>query len=342
MKDYDIEPHQTWIVDRFRPEDAPGVTQLFRAIYGDGYPIRHFVEPDKLIEENLAQRLVSSVARTPKGDIVGHNALFHSAPSEKIFESGAGLVHPLYSGGKGIFTDLGMHGIELAVNELQASALWGEPVCNHIFAQKAIRSVGWECFAVEVDLMPASAYTKDDNVSGRVSTLMFFDELHPRQQQVFVPRVYDEWMKAIYTKLKTPRDILVSTAGPKAELKSDIKVQVFDFAQVARIIGHVIGEDFGNVFDEKQMEALNQKAVVLQVWLPLSDPAASWAVDHLRRQGYFFGGLLPRWFDDDGMLMQKITGRPNWESMRIADDWSMSIVDMAKTDWKAVTTEPHR
>ena len=339
MTDYDIEPNQTWIIDRFRPEDAPGVTGLFRTIYGDGYPIRTFIEPDRLIEENLAQRVVSSVARTPKGDIVGHNALFHSAPSEKIFESGAGLVHPLYSGGKGIFTDLGVHGLELAANELQASAVWGEPVCNHIFAQKAIRGVGWECFAVEVDLMPASAYSKDDSISGRVSTLMFFSELHPRQHRVFVPRVYDEWLKAIYTKLGTPRDILVGTTVPKAELESQIKVQIFDFAQVARVIVHVIGEDFDVAFTQKQIEALNQKVVVLQVWLPLSDPAANWAVDQLRTQGYFFGGLLPRWFDDDGLLMQKIMGRPNWESMRIAHDWSMSIVDMAKSDWEEVTPE---
>lgn len=337
MNDHDIEPDQTWIVDRFRPEDAPGVARLFRMIYGDGYPIRTFVEPDRLIEENRALRVVSSVARTPKGDIVGHNALFHSAPSDKIFESGAGLVHPLYSGGKGIFTDLGVHGIELATNELQASAVWGEPVCNHVFAQKAIHSVGWECFAVEVDLMPASAYTKDKSVSGRVSTLMCFSELHPRRHQVFLPRVYDEWLKTIYTKLETSRDMAVSETDPKAGSKSRIEAQIFDFAQVARIVVSAIGEDFDAAFVQKQAEALDQKAEVLQVWLPLSDSAVDWVVNLLRKQGYFFGGLLPRWFDADGMLVQKIIGRPNWDGMRIAHEWSMSVVEMAKSDWKAVT-----
>ena len=339
MRDYDIEPEQTWIIDRFRPEDAPGVTRLFRTIYGEGYPIRTFIEPDRLIKENQALRVVSSVARTPKGDIIGHNALFHSAPSDKIFESGAGLVHPQYSGGKGIFTDLGVHGIGLAANELQASAIWGEPVCNHVFAQKAIHSVGWECFAVEVNLMPASAYTKDKSVSGRVSTLMCFSELHPRRHQVFLPRVYDDWLKAIYAKLETPRDTVVSAAGPKAGSKSQIEAQVFDFARVARIVVSAIGEDFEAAFDQKQAEALDQKAEVFQVWLPLSDPAVGWSVDQLRKKGCFFGGLLPRWFDADGMLMQKIIGRPNWEGMRIANEWSMSVVEMAKSDWKAVAPE---
>jgi len=36
----DIEPGQTYEFDLFRPEDAEGVSQLFRTVYGDGYPIK--------------------------------------------------------------------------------------------------------------------------------------------------------------------------------------------------------------------------------------------------------------------------------------------------------------
>ena len=77
---YRIEPGQLWEVDLFRPEDAKGVTQLFLSVYGKGYPIRTYIDPKALMEENAAGRIISSVARTPRGDIVGHNALFQSAP----------------------------------------------------------------------------------------------------------------------------------------------------------------------------------------------------------------------------------------------------------------------
>ncbi|MFH1985040.1 MAG: hypothetical protein ABIL58_24650 [Pseudomonadota bacterium] len=331
-----IAPNQTWIVDRFRPEDALGVTELFRAVYGDGYPIRKFIDPDLLIEENRANKTVSSVVRTSRGDIVGHNAIFHSAPSDRIFESGAGLVHRHYRGGKGIFTALGKHGIQLAVEEFQASAIWGEPVCNHIFAQKAIQSVGWKTFAVEVDLMPAAAYVQEESAAGRVSTLMMFDEFTPRQHPVFLPSVYEKWLRTLYTKLSAPRDVSVSTTAPRSGLSSNLEIQVFDFAQVVRIIVHKIGADFSAVFANKQADAVNQKTVVFQVWLPLSDPATGWAVDRLRQQGYFFGGLLPRWFNDDGLLVQKTLHPPAWETIRLADEWSLKILDMAKTDWERV------
>ena len=50
----DIEPGQTYEFDLFRPEDAEGVSRLFRTVYGDSYPIKTFIEPKLLIEENAA------------------------------------------------------------------------------------------------------------------------------------------------------------------------------------------------------------------------------------------------------------------------------------------------
>ena len=336
MNDHDIEPNQTWIVDRFRPEDAVGVTRLFLSVYGDKYPIRKFIDPDLLIKENETNQTISSVARTPGGDVIGHNAIFHSAPSEKIFESGSGLVHRHYRGGQGIFTDMGVHGIKIADEEFKAAAIWGEFVCNRVFAQKAGRRVGWETCALEVDLMPAAMYSKEKSASGRVSTMMMFGELNPRRHQVFLPRVYEEWLKELYTKLTAPRDYASSTSAPRAGVSSDLKTQIFDFAQVARLIIHRVGDDFDAVFARNQEDALKRKVVVFQAWLPLSDPATNWAVDRLREQGYFFGGLLPRWFDDDGILMQKILDPPSWESIAIGYDWSGKVFNMVKADWEAV------
>ncbi|MBF0530388.1 MAG: hypothetical protein HQK55_14180, partial [Deltaproteobacteria bacterium] len=76
----DIEPGQSWIVDIFQPEDAQGVARLFLSVYGPDYPIKKFIQPELLIKENADGQTISSVARTPKGDIVGHAAIYHSAP----------------------------------------------------------------------------------------------------------------------------------------------------------------------------------------------------------------------------------------------------------------------
>ena len=76
----EIQAGQDWRVSRFIPEDAPGVVSLFRSVYGDGYPVQTYMDPLLLIEENAANRTISSVAKTASGAVVGHTALFNSAP----------------------------------------------------------------------------------------------------------------------------------------------------------------------------------------------------------------------------------------------------------------------
>jgi hypothetical protein len=333
----DIEPGQTYEFDLFRPEDAEGISQLFRTVYGDSYPIKTFIDPKLLIEENAAGRTLSSVARTPKGDIVGHVALFHSAPYEKICELGAGLVHPSYRGGHGIYTGLGLHGMEVTARKFNIELLFGEAVCNHIFAQKGTAKAGWITQAIEVDLMPAEAYDKEKSASGRVTALLDFKTLKHKPHTAYLPKVCEESMRFIYSGLDDDRDLLLSQDELLSPIKTEIKTQVFDFAQVARLAVHAAGADFESAFDEQEKTVQEKGVVVLQVWLKLSWSWVGQAVDILRKRGYFLGGILPRWFDVDGMLMQKVIGKPNWEGIQLYFDRAKKILELIKADWQRVT-----
>ena len=330
----DIEPGQTYEFDLFRPEDAEGVSKLFRTVYGDSYPIKTFIEPKLLIEENAAGRTISSVARTPKGDIVGHAALFHSAPYERVCESGAGLVHPAYRGGKGIYTTLGLHTVEAAAKKYAIEQVFGEPVCNTIFPQKGTAKAGWITQAIEVDLMPAEAYDKEKSASGRVTALLDFKSLKPKPHTVYIPAVYEEGMRFLYGGLGDDRDLLLSKGEWPSKIKTEIKTQIFDFAQVGRLAVHDAGADFESTFDDQEKTIREKGVGVIQVWLKLSWPWVGQAVDHLRKRGYFMGGILPRWFDVDGMLMQKIVGRPNWEGIQLHFDRAKKILEIIKKDWE--------
>jgi hypothetical protein len=331
----DIEPGQTYEFDLFRPEDAEGVTRLFKTVYGDGYPVKTFIDPKLLIEENAAGRTISSVARTPKGDIVGHGALFRSAPYERIFESGAGLVHPFYRGGKGIYTTLGLQ-VEAAAKKYEIEQVFGEPVCNHIFAQKGTARAGWTTHAIEIDLMPAEAYDKEKSASGRVTALLDFKTLKPKPHAVYLSAAYEKNMRFIYSGLDDDRDLILSQDELPSSIKTEIKTQVFDFAQVARLAVHEAGTDFESALEREERSLLEEGLKVLQVWLKLSWPWIGQAVDALRRRGYFLGGILPRWFDADGLLMQKIIGQPNWEGIQLYFDRAKKILEIVKTDWQQV------
>jgi hypothetical protein len=330
----DIEPGQTYEVNFFRPEDAEGVTRLFKTVYGDSYPIKTFIDPKLLIEENAAGRTISSVARTPKGDIIGHNALFRSAPYDRIYESGSGAVHPHYRGGKGIFTRLIAHGFDVGPKRFGIEAIYGESVCNHIFTQKTMARLSTIEHAIEIGLMPAEAYEKEKSATGRVAAILGFRTLKPKPHAVHLPAVYEKSMQFIYSALDDDRDFVLSRNNLPSSIKTEIKTQVFDFAQVARLAVHDAGTDFESALEREERSLLEKGLKVLQVWLELSWPWIGQAVDALRRRGYFLGGILPRWFDVDGMLMQKIIGDPNWEGIQLYSNRAKKILDMIKKDWQ--------
>ncbi|MEW6184108.1 MAG: hypothetical protein AB1585_00035 [Thermodesulfobacteriota bacterium] len=329
-----IEPGQPYVFDLLQPQDAEGVARLFKTVYGEGYPIRTFIDPQRLIEENKAGRVISSVARTPRGDIVGHNALFCSAPFKRIYETGAGVVHPHYRGGKGIFSGLVIHGLEVGEKQFGAEAIFGESVCNHVFSQKMCHGLGYITQAVEVDLMPAAAYEKEDSAQGRVASIVDCQSFNPNPQTVFVPKPYVDLFQFLYQGLNEERRIDISDRQDFPPESSELETRIFDFAQVARVSVNRAGPDFRTVLDREEKRILAAGVVVIQIWLNLSWPWVNRLVEELRGRKYFIGGLLPRWFDQDGMLMQKIRNRPHWEGIQLQFDRAKKILEWVRGDWE--------
>ncbi len=328
-----VAPGQPYVVDLFRPEDAEGIVHLFRAVYGDGYPIRLFYDEKALTDANAAGENYSIVARTPSGDVVAVHNLFRSAPYERVYEIGAGLVLKEYRN-LGIAKQVMRFIYEQWVRENSGiEETFGEPVCNHTHMQKMVAGFDNVVTAVEVALMPAEAYGKEQSARGRVAALSVFRCYRPKPHRVFLPPVYEQEMRLIYSRLDDTRDICLADSSVPDNLLSRAEMTIFDFARVARIAVHEIGVDFSEHLDDLENRALEQNTVVFQIWLKLSDPWVGAAVDLLRGRGYFFGGALPRWFDDDGMLMQKVLCEPQFEAIQLHTDWARTLSEMVRNDW---------
>ncbi len=316
----------------FRPEDAMGIRRLFQAVYGDGYPVRHFYEPEKLAAALKMGENYSIVARKENGDVIGHMALFRSSPYGGVYEAGAGIIIPDYRKA-GINRMLLDFAYERIAPELGLVEVWGEAVCNHVVMQKACQAYSHVETGLEVDLMPAEAYVKEKSASGRVASLLVFRSYIPRPHTVFLPAVHEDSLRFLYSGLDEPRTLDTSRENPPEGLSSDASTQVFDFARVARVAVTAMGADFESYFKKLENEKIPADTKVVQVWVNLACPWVGHAVEILRGRGYFIGGVLPRWFDDDGLLMQKINGRPDWEGINLFSERAGKILEIVKNDW---------
>ena len=319
-------------VGLFRSEDAEGVAHLFRSVHGEDYPIKIFYDPAQLIRANQEGDYYSIVARSTEGEIIGIHNLFRSAPSRAVYEWGVGLVSKEWRS-MGISGAVERFMIDIVVPELGMHTVFGEPVTIHVQMQKHSENYGLEPTALEVGLMPGEAYSGEGVISNRVSTLLSFRIYRNIPQKIFVPITYNEAIRFMYGNSASGRTFSESTESIPLNTVSEAKLDIFDFAKVARISFYETGSDFPERISDLESEAVKKGCIVNQVWLKLSSPWVGKAVSILQARGFFLGGVLPQWFDDDGLLMQKLLFMPDFESIQLYSDRARLIRDLVKADW---------
>jgi hypothetical protein len=328
-----VEPGQAFEIGLFRPDDAPGVVRLFREIYGEYYPYRHFYDVGKLVEMFRNGTHIPVVARTPNGDVVGYAVLHRSAPYSGLYEAAQGLTLPGYRQ-RGITTEIARYCEDRVVPALEAGGVFGEAVCNHIYTQKVWGKRGFAPCALGIDLMPAETYRKEGSAGGRVTVLSMFRTLRSKPQTIYTPLRYEEAIRFIYSGFDDPRDMVLSYADALPGPKTVVETEVMEFGGAARVAVPSAGGDLHDALLREEERVLNLGVTVIEISLRLTCPGIGAIVDDLWGLGYFFGGVQPRWFDDDAILMQKIVGTPNWEGIDLYDDRPKKILDYVMADWE--------
>jgi hypothetical protein len=318
-------------VDLFCADDAEGVARLFRSIHGEDYPIKMFYDPVQLVKANQQGTYYSVVARSMDKEIIGIHNLFRSAPSRGVYEWGVGLV----------LKEWRRHGVSAAIEQfmmdnvipgLDMHTVFGEPVTSHVGMQKQGRNYHYNVTSLEVGLMPGEAYAGEGVTSDRVSTLLFFRIFRNIPQNIFLPKPYIEALRFMYENFSLGRSFSESTSLLPKNTVSRSNMDLFDFAKVARIACHETGSDFAEHISDLESEAVKKGAIVVQLWLKLTSPWIGELVKVLQERGFFLGGLLPQWFDDDGLLMQKLLFMPDFDSIQLYSDDSRRIFDYVRSD----------
>lgn len=323
-----------YTIDWFRPSDAESVARLFREVYGEGYPVKIVYDPREFARAVAKRDYVPVVARTPEGAVAGFLSFYRAAPNQKLYEMGLGMVSTGYRRSS-ILGLLMRRLMKAAFTSPGFEAIFGEAVCNHVLTQKAMVVFRTVETAIEVDLMPSEAYEEEESAAGRVSTVVSTRTLVPRPHTIYIPEIYDDYLTYMYGTFDDSRTFKRSEEALPSDRSTALTTQIFEGAAVARISVNEAGSDFAAILDSKEGDARRKGVAVTQIWLNLSRPWIGMCVEMMRSRGYFFCGIFPRWFGDDGLLMEKIEGRPNWEGIYLYSDRAKQILRFIKHDWES-------
>lgn len=319
----------------FQPGDAEQVVRLFVEVYGDDYPIRRVYDPQQLIEAAGSDSYLPFVARSETGQVISYAALCRSAPYRGIYELVQGIVSSDFRGA-GIGRTMFEYVEHLLTTLPGAETYFGESVCNHLHSQKACAHIKSIDTGLELDLMPGAVYAKDTPDTGRIAVLDSFRSFVSKPHRIYLPERYEEIVRYLYDGFDDQRTLSLSTAKIPSGQRTILSVKQHSEIGVVRLAVTEAGEDLIQQLDAVLGECAGQAVKVIQLWLKSSQPWIGEAVELVRERGFYFGGIFPRWFDDDGIMLQKIAGRPNWEGIKLHSERALNIRDAVFKDWSQV------
>jgi hypothetical protein len=326
----------SYVIDFFTPDDAPGVVSLFRHVYGEHFPVRTVYDPEELIKEEKTGETYRLIARSPSGEIVGHLSVYRStSPNPSLYEAGCLMVHTGFRQTPLSFA-LATALKTMLIGRHHITQLWFETVCNHLFTQQEAQRLGLTETSLEMDLMPAEAYATPGAQSsgGRVSVLTSFLLLSTEPQTLYLPSVYEQFIRQLYAPLDLDRTFLIADTLCIPPGKTTGQSRIFSEAGLVRITLDTAGEDFPDWIDSAMHAAEQEGVVVFQVFLQLTQPYAGWVVGQLTARGFFIGGILPVWFGADGLLMQKTAHKPFFEGTYVFSRHAKMMKEYVQNDWR--------
>ena len=325
-----------WTVDFFKPEDATGVVDLFRSVYGNDYHVKSIYDPEQLIAEQLSGKTYRAVARTTEGEIIGQTAFCATSSLNPSLYEALQLVVRHDWRGTSVAAELNRFAIPQIPVKFGLKQTWGEAVCNHIVTQRAYTENRYAETGCELALLPGAGMARSMKAAdtGRVAVIVIFRSYEARPQTIYLPPMYWKSLEFLYADFDHGHRFLPGAAPLSAEQTTQGKLELYPQVAVARMNFTVIGSDFSELLTKFDHQARASGILVYQAFLPLTAAATGEAVDILRRHGYFLGGVMPRWFGDDGLLMQKVIGSPNFEGIHLYTDRAKNILSLITADWQ--------
>lgn len=298
-------PEQPYDIRPLQPDEALQVTRLFWLAYGYSYKNESFYRPEGLLDLVNQGKLLSYVAVTREGDVVGHAGLLRPGP-EPMAEMGLLIVSPEHRG-RGL-----MEGFGRALDEkAQALELFGvsfNPVTSHSVSQRQSIAMGGVPCGLELGACPPRIFKgmkKTDRALQRESYLHCFRYLAPPPPALaHVPQRHRPMIERIYEKLG--RTLLPSSPQPDAESENEPGEYTVSFDR-GLLKGRIsVARGDTTLWPELRRAASDlvhiAGAEVVHLDLPLAHPATAPLCEIAEESGFVFTGVRPHAAKDSDLL----------------------------------------
>ncbi|HEX9078944.1 MAG TPA: acyl carrier protein [Desulfuromonadaceae bacterium] len=316
--------------------NAHEVAVLFRAIYGEEFPVKYVYHGDQVMREIDEGRLAASLALDEKGAAAGYVSAFKPAPNRRLWEGGNLLVLPAHGEGDLAWMLFNHYLRPGSLPGGEADGVFGEAVCHHYYTQFNCAKAGFADCALALDQLDSASFREHRPDTERVACLLQFFEHSVPPAPIYLPDCYATVLRKLCAPLR-PRTFLSAKAPLPDSGETVHHDDFFEAAGTWRVSVASLGGGWEPMLDELLREAAGRNVTSLQVVLSTSLPCTGAAAESMRQRGFFLGGIFPRWFGSDGILMQKVLGKePDYDGIKLYSSVARELLAFIREDREVV------
>lgn len=293
-------PEQEYAVRRMRQGEGLQVSQLIYKAYGGTYFNRDVYYPERIESLDRKGSVLSFVAVTSGGEVVGHYALERTV-NGPVAEGGEAVVDPAHRGRKLLerMKEAALH----EARRIGLAGVYADAVTVHPYTQKSNVHFGARLACADLGIAPRNEHFLglSDDQPQRISCLLYFLPLGKgRQKTVHVPLRHKQIVGEIYANLDFPVDF-GKERNPEGQGEHTVKVDSGAGRAMIRVEG--VGVDTVQAIRHARRELTEHShAEAVFADLPLADPATPRVVEALEEYGFAFAGIAPHFSESGDMI----------------------------------------
>jgi len=297
-------------IRRFEASDAPSLVRCLLRCYGDTYLHKEFYDPERLRRLLDRELLHSAVGVDAEGEVVAHLGVMLERRGSRTADMILGIVDPRHRGRK-LVLEVGLS-LASTLGELGLLGLYLYATTAHAISQKLCLATGSVEAGILLGYLPEA--TSSRQIHSRVvsqrypSILLYRPTGKAPARTVHLPGSYRPIAGDIYSRIGLEREIVDGRADlpPRPTTQRAILDAPRD---LVRFVVESPGADLAQQVARRLRDPGMDSREVVQLDLPLADPATPAAVEVLRPLGFCFAAILPELRGGDVIRLQAVKRR---------------------------------
>lgn len=327
-----------FMVRRAMAAEAVDIAECALLTYGSTYE-DYIYSPKRVLELNQSGELVSLVAITTDGLVLGHCALKFIPGRPWQAEAGVLFVRPEFRK-VGVGAALCRCAIDLG-REMGLRNIYARSVTGHPVAQKLGEENGFQDCALLLGLFPKDVDLKsmEGRMSGRMSGVLQSLNLGmPRVRRIDPPARHGAMIAEIYRRAELPVELSASVSRSSCPVVTIRRIPGLD---VALLEVEAIGREPSEVVQWIRSgcrELCGEGLHACYLYLNLEESGAAVVADGCAAEGFIFSGISPGTFDSaDALVLQYLNvSEDPFGAMQTWTDTAKLLWEYSLAEWRRV------